>query len=111
MELLTFPGFGLPSNLLCRYALSFVCPKSFRDSAYSKNPQLASEHIESFKIIIDAYAQIAETLPRFDRLGEAFKANPEFQQVLAVFYADILRFHKEAYIFLRRSGLFTSPGI
>jgi hypothetical protein len=57
-----------------------------------------------FKQVIDAYSQIAETLPRFDRLSEAFSLNPEFQQVVAVFYADIVRFHKEAYKLVKRNG-------
>lgn len=37
-------------------------------------------------------------------LSHAFIKNPDFQQTVAVFYADILQFHKHAYRFVRRSG-------
>lgn len=43
-------------------------------------------------------------MPRFDRLSAAFKDDPEFQQVLGLFYADILEFHRRAYKFFRRHG-------
>jgi len=39
-------------------------------------------------------------------LSDAFKDTTEFQQVLAVFYADILGFHKTAYKFFRKRGRF-----
>lgn len=64
------------------------------------------DHLESFETLIDAYSQIAATLPRFDRLADSFRTVPEFQHVLAVFYADILEFHQEAYKFLRRPSLY-----
>ncbi|KAL7792442.1 hypothetical protein V8C37DRAFT_416340 [Trichoderma ceciliae] len=70
--------------------------------------QVASDHIDAFRIIIDAYAQIAESLPRFSILAESLKSSPGFQETLAVFYADILRFHGEAYELVRRSIL---PGV
>ncbi|KAH7385941.1 hypothetical protein BKA66DRAFT_403042, partial [Pyrenochaeta sp. MPI-SDFR-AT-0127] len=65
---------------------------------------LATDHIGAFEKLISAYAQIAENLPRFDRLSNAFRDNPDFQQVLAVIYSDILEFHRQAYKFFRRSG-------
>jgi len=43
-------------------------------------------------------------MPRFDRLSAAFKDDTEFQQVLGLFYADILEFHRRAYKFFRRHG-------
>lgn len=54
--------------------------------------------------LITAYGQIAEALPRFDRLSAAFQDNPDFQRVVAVVYADILDFHREAYEFFRKPG-------
>ncbi|KAI1388865.1 uncharacterized protein F4822DRAFT_429482 [Hypoxylon trugodes] len=51
--------------------------------------QLASEYVEAFEKIIK---------------GEALSKNPDFQQTLAVFYADILQFHRHAYIFVRRKS-------
>lgn len=69
--------------------------------------QITSDFRDLFKQIIDAYARIAETLPRFDRLSNAFMSNADFQQVLAVFYVDILRFHKEAYKLVKRNGTYS----
>lgn len=43
-------------------------------------------------------------MPRFDRLSVAFKDDTDFQQVLGLFYADILEFHRRAYKFFRRHG-------
>jgi hypothetical protein len=66
--------------------------------------RIACEYVGAFEQIIKGYASIAESLKRFEILSDAFIGNPEFQQTLAVFYADILEFHKHAYKFVRRSG-------
>ena len=66
--------------------------------------QIASDHVEAFEKIIKGYSRIAEPLERFSRLGEAFSTNLDFQQTLAIFYADILQFHKNAYKFVRRNS-------
>ncbi|KAI1562867.1 hypothetical protein PtrEW4_009731 [Pyrenophora tritici-repentis] len=66
--------------------------------------KLASDHISAFETLISAYAQIAENLPRFDRLRNAFRNHPDFQQLIAVVYSDILEFHRQAYKFFRKSG-------
>ncbi|KAI0600377.1 hypothetical protein F4775DRAFT_61536 [Biscogniauxia sp. FL1348] len=66
--------------------------------------KIASDYVEAFEILIRAYARIAETLARFKLLDHAFSRNPDVQQTLAIFYADILKFHKQAYEFVRRSG-------
>ena len=47
-------------------------------------------------------SQIADALGRFKILNDTFNAEPNFQQTLAVFYADILHFHGHAYRFVRR---------
>ncbi|KAF3065606.1 hypothetical protein CFAM422_009661 [Trichoderma lentiforme] len=65
---------------------------------------VASEYVDAFEQIIKGYSQLAESLGRFELLGNAFIRDPDFQQTLAVFYADILQFHKHAYKFVRRSG-------
>nr|WOD46422.1 hypothetical protein [Trichoderma atroviride] len=76
--------------------------------------RVASEHVEAFERIIKGYSQLAESLQRFEILDATFSDKPDFQQALAVFYADILQFHKHAYRFVRRSGwkllFFTSWG-
>ncbi|KAJ4152324.1 hypothetical protein NW754_004119 [Fusarium falciforme] len=66
--------------------------------------RIACEYVGAFEQIIKGYASIAESLKRFEVLSDVFIGNPEFQQTLAVFYADILEFHKHAYKFVRRSG-------
>ena len=43
-------------------------------------------------------------MPRFDKLSSAFKDDPEFLQVMAHFYEDILEFHRRAYKYFRRRG-------
>ena len=47
---------------------------------------------------------IGEAMPRFDKLSSAFKDDPEFLQVMAHFYEDILEFHRRAYKYFRRRG-------
>lgn len=66
--------------------------------------RVASEYVEAFEQLIKGYSRIAESLHRFEILGNAFSDETQFQQTLAVFYANILEFHKHAYKFVRRSG-------
>ncbi|KAE8552363.1 hypothetical protein EYB25_006257 [Talaromyces marneffei] len=66
--------------------------------------KISSDYVDAFEQIVKAYSRIAESLTRFKVLSETFRKNTEFQQTLAVFYADILRFHKEAYKLVRRSA-------
>ncbi|KAK9414056.1 putative NACHT domain-containing protein [Seiridium unicorne] len=66
--------------------------------------RVASEYVEAFEVIMNGYSKIAGSLVRFEILEEAFPNNAEFQQTVAVFYADILHFHKFAYSFVRRSS-------
>ena len=66
--------------------------------------QLASDYTSAFDTIIASYSQIANVLPRFDRLNAAFKDNYDVQQVLAILFADISAFHECAYQFVRRPG-------
>ncbi|KAI1273077.1 hypothetical protein F5Y07DRAFT_391555 [Xylaria sp. FL0933] len=66
--------------------------------------KISSDYVEAFEQIIKAYARIGESLTRFKALQESFHQNAAFQQTLAVFYADILQFHKEAYKSVRRSA-------
>ncbi len=66
--------------------------------------QVSSDFIGAFEQIMKAYSRIAESLGRFELLADSFRTKPELIETFAVFYADILRFHKEAYKFVRRSG-------
>ena len=66
--------------------------------------KISSDYVEGFEKIMKAYSRLAEPLARFKILDQAYSNTLEFQDVLAVFYSDILRFHKEAYLFVRRSS-------
>ncbi|RBA13265.1 hypothetical protein FPRO05_13692 [Fusarium proliferatum] len=66
--------------------------------------KISSDYIEAFEKIIKVYGQIAEPLKRFEKLNHAFCSDKDVQQTLATFYSDILKFHKEAYQFIRRSS-------
>ncbi|KAI8631011.1 hypothetical protein F5Y19DRAFT_483660 [Xylariaceae sp. FL1651] len=61
-------------------------------------------HLTAYELIINAYSQIAQHLPRFDRLSNAFRDQPEFQYILADVYADIIQFHAQVYKIARRGG-------
>jgi hypothetical protein len=65
---------------------------------------LASDFTSVIEKLVQAYAQIADCLPRFDRLATAFKDNHDFQQVLVGVYSDVLLFHERAYKLFRRKG-------
>ncbi|KAK6335581.1 hypothetical protein TWF696_002349 [Orbilia brochopaga] len=65
--------------------------------------KVSSDYVDAFEHIIKAYSKIAECLPRFQILGQTFSGIINFQQTLAGYYANIVRFHKKAYGFVRRS--------
>jgi len=52
---------------------------------------------------MDAYAQIAESLPRLDRYQAMFQQD-DFQRALALVYSSILDFHGRVYKYFRRRG-------
>ncbi|KAJ8128624.1 hypothetical protein O1611_g5011 [Lasiodiplodia mahajangana] len=66
--------------------------------------RIASEYIDAFEQVIRGYARISESLERFSTLSKAFSKDADFQQTLAVFYSDIMLFHKHAYQFVRRNS-------
>ncbi|KAH7163473.1 hypothetical protein B0J13DRAFT_634785 [Dactylonectria estremocensis] len=66
--------------------------------------KIASDYVEAFERIISAYSRIAESLTRFELLSEALGRSLAFQETLAIFYSDILKFHRESYTFVKRSG-------
>ena len=51
-----------------------------------------------------AYVEIAENMPRLDRLQSLFEAQPEFTAVVVDLCQDVLEFHAAAYQILRRGG-------
>jgi len=66
--------------------------------------RIASEYVEAFEKLVEGYSRIAASLQRFGLLGHAFSDDTRFQQTLAIFYADILEYHKHAYKFVCRNG-------
>ena len=66
--------------------------------------QLASQYSEILEKLLEAYAQIGNAMPRFDRFNKAFSDSASVQHILSVIYADILEFHRRAYKFFRRRG-------
>lgn len=64
--------------------------------------QVTVDSISAFEKLIEAYGKIADMLPRLDRLSHALFNDHNFQNVLALVYADILEFHRRAYKFVRR---------
>lgn len=58
--------------------------------------------MSAYQKFIKAYGDIADALPRFDKLSEALKNERDFQHLLANFYCDILEFHSRTYKFIRQ---------
>ena len=52
--------------------------------------------------ILQAFSDIANVLPRIDKLRAVFQQDQDFNQVLALIYSDILEFHRRAYKLFRR---------
>ena len=101
------PLSGLPCNAEFKPGTRQASPTGGCSQCFvnrSNMLQIAQGHISALEQLIDAYAMIGEAMPRFDRLSEAFKGDPEFGQVMGHFYEDILEFHRRAYMFFRRRG-------
>ncbi|KAI9644159.1 hypothetical protein NHQ30_007512 [Ciborinia camelliae] len=58
--------------------------------------QVASSWAVSFDILLDAYQQLAENIPLLNQYTDLFKGNSQIIDVLALFYEDILDFHRAA---------------
>ena len=52
--------------------------------------------------ILEAFSDIADVLPRIDKLKATFGDSPDFQRVLGLIYSDILEFFQRAYKIFRR---------
>ncbi|KEZ45978.1 hypothetical protein SAPIO_CDS1375 [Scedosporium apiospermum] len=66
--------------------------------------RMASDCVKAFEVIMKAYTKVGDTLCRFQLLQNTFSEDHRFQELLAVFYSDILRFHGFAYKFAQRSN-------
>ncbi|KAL7897605.1 hypothetical protein HDV64DRAFT_285923 [Trichoderma sp. TUCIM 5745] len=66
--------------------------------------EISADYIKAFESIIQVYHRLAEPLARFSIFDRSFSNNKEVQKALAVYYSDILKFHEEAYKFIRRNA-------
>ncbi|KAI1496314.1 hypothetical protein F5X99DRAFT_75957 [Biscogniauxia marginata] len=66
--------------------------------------KITSDYLAAFDKLLAAYEKIAGTLPQIERLGSTFSDNPTLLGKLALYYADILEFHRRAYKFVRRKS-------
>ncbi|GAB1314764.1 hypothetical protein MFIFM68171_04974 [Madurella fahalii] len=64
--------------------------------------QVTSDYLGAFDKLIEAYDRIAETPPRVQKLGGAFKDSPALLSKLSHYYSDIIEFHRRAYKFVAR---------
>ena len=68
-------------------------------------PKTASNYTGAFDLLLDAYKDIGDNLPQFKKYAQLFGNKPSVQKVLVEVFEGILRFHKRAIGFFRRSGL------
>ena len=54
--------------------------------------------------ILQAFSDIADVLPRLDRLKATFPKDMNFSQVVGLVYSDIIEFHQRAYKIFRRKA-------
>lgn len=76
--------------------------------SFANSFQLASQPaVNDSKILdklLDAYQQLAGAMPNFSRVQRRFESDSSYPELLAMFYSDILEFHREAYKIFRRNG-------
>lgn len=70
----------------------------------ANHDQSASNWIDSFDTILDAYENISEQLPLLAEYETLFHQNPQMVGALELMYVDILEFHQEALLFFGGSG-------
>ncbi|GME58775.1 hypothetical protein GTA08_BOTSDO11283 [Neofusicoccum parvum] len=57
---------------------------------------IAANFSEGFNSLLDAYQEIGESMPQVIQYKDVFHENTNMQKVLAMIYADLLEFHREA---------------
>ncbi|KAL8824557.1 MAG: hypothetical protein Q9191_004972 [Dirinaria sp. TL-2023a] len=77
-----------------------------RDLRFMRRIESFLRSMESYAPVIEVFCQgdIADVLPRLDKLKAAFDESPDFHQVLGLIYSDILDFNQRAYRIFRRKG-------
>lgn len=66
--------------------------------------QTSSTYLKSFDKLVDAMAQISLSLPAFEKYTELFPGNKPIQQVLCLFYQDILDFYSTILMFFKHKS-------
>lgn len=66
--------------------------------------KLARNYSSIMEKILQAFSDIADVLPRLDRLKATFPEDTNFNQVVGLIYSDIIEFHQRAYKFFRRKA-------
>ena len=74
-------------------------------SDINTHPKTASNYIDAFDLLLDAYKDIGNSLPQFGKYAQLFGDKPSVRKVLVDVFEGILTFHKKAMGFFRRSGL------
>ena len=68
-------------------------------------PKIASNYTDAFDLLLDAYKDIGNHLPQFEQYAHLFGGKRSVRKMLVEVFEGILRFHKRAMGFFRRSGL------
>lgn len=64
--------------------------------------KLARNYSSIMEKILQAFSDIADVLPRLDRLKATFPNDTNFNQVVGLIFSDIIEFHQRTYKFFRR---------
>ena len=66
--------------------------------------KLAKNYSSIMEKILQAFSDIADVLPRLDRLKATFPNDTNFNQVVGLIFSDIIEFHNRTYKFFRRKA-------
>ena len=66
--------------------------------------KLARNYSSIMEKILQAFNDIADVLPRLDRLKATFPDDVNFNQVVGLIFSDIIEFHQRTYKFFRRKA-------
>lgn len=67
--------------------------------------QTSITYNKSFDSLVNVMAQISHSLPAFEKYTELFRGNQSIQQVLCLFYQDILDLYSTFLEFFRHTGI------
>ena len=63
--------------------------------------QLARNYTSILESILQAFSDIAQVLPRMDKLNATFGGSPDFDQAIGLIYSDVIEFLQRTYKFFR----------